>query len=108
MTKRLGQDFKALMEQAKEVPGVSEYLNSYSVVIGDIVYARRMQLNLTQQQLAEKAKTTQRQISLIESAKGNVGQDIMDRVFRELKLVHLEATFEEHDEEAAAKQIARV
>lgn len=107
MSKRLGQDFKALMEQAKEVPGVSEYLNSYSVVIGDIVYARRMQLNMTQQQLADKAQTTQKQISLIESAKGNVGQDIMDRVFRELKLLDLKATFDEHDEEAATKQIAR-
>jgi DNA-binding XRE family transcriptional regulator len=100
MVRELGQDFEALLQEAKAIPEVNEYLNSFSVVIGDIVYARRMQMNLTQQQLAELAGTTQKQISLIESAKGNVGQEIMDRVFSKLKLAKLEAQFEE---EAAAR-----
>ncbi|OXM14247.1 helix-turn-helix domain-containing protein [Paenibacillus herberti] len=100
MDKRLGQDFETLLKQAGEVPSVDEYLKSFSVVIGDMVYARRMQLNLSQQQLAAEAGTTQSKISQIESANGNVGQDILDRVFRVLKLADLTPTY---DEQAVAQ-----
>ncbi|MBT2293119.1 helix-turn-helix domain-containing protein [Paenibacillus albidus] len=95
MTKRLGQDFEELLAEAREIPEVREYLDSFSVIVGDMVYARRMQLNLSQQELANRAETTQKRISLIEAAKGNVGQDVLDRVFRELKLKKLDAHFEE-------------
>ncbi|WP_342437954.1 helix-turn-helix domain-containing protein [Paenibacillus sp. FSL L8-0436] len=95
MTKHLGQDFEELLAEAREIPEVREYLDSFSVIIGDMVYARRMQLNLSQQELANRAETTQKRISLIEAAKGNVGQDVLDRVFRELKLKKLDAQFEE-------------
>lgn len=98
--KKLGQDFEDLMQEAREIPEVRDYLDSFSVVVGDIVYARRMQLNLSQQELAQRAETTQKRISLIECANGNVSQDILDRVFRELKLSGIEAHF---DEQAAAR-----
>jgi predicted transcriptional regulator len=95
----LGQSFKELKQKAREIPEVKEYLDSYSVVIGNIVFARRIQLGYTQTKLAEIAKTTQRRISEIESGQGNVTMDVMDRVFRCLKLVRLDPTF---DEQAAA------
>lgn len=96
MNKRLGQEFEELMREARENPEVREYLDSFSVIIGNIVYARRMQMNLSQQELARQANTTQKRISLIESATGNVGQDVLDRVFKVLGLANIEASFDEH------------
>ncbi|WP_054029194.1 helix-turn-helix domain-containing protein [Bacillus sp. FJAT-28004] len=95
MTKRLGDDFKALQQEAMAIPEVREYLQSFSVIIGDIVYARRMQLNLSQKELAEKADTIQARISMIEKASGNVSQDVLDRVFRVLQLQDIHVSFNE-------------
>lgn len=95
MTKPLGQNYKDFMKKAREIPEVQDYLESFSVSIGNMVFARRMQLNLTQQQLADLAGTTQKRISLIESASGNVEQKTLDNVFRALKLKSLSASFEE-------------
>lgn len=99
MDKKLGQDFNELLDEAHSIPEVREYLNSLSVIIGDIVLSRRIQLNLSQQELAEKARTTQARISQIESAKGNVRQVVLDRVFNVLGLESLSPTF--HEEAAA-------
>ena len=96
----LGQSFAEMKRQAREIPEVREYLNSYSVAIGNIVFARRTQLGLTQQKLAELAGTTQHRISEIESGESNVTMKIMDRVFRCLGLHELNPTFD--DEQAAA------
>lgn len=95
MNKPLGQNYKDFMDKAREISEVQEYLESFSVSIGNMVFARRMQLNLTQQQLADLAGTTQKRISLIESASGNVEQKTLDNVFRALKLKSLNASFEE-------------
>lgn len=103
MMKKLGQDFEELIQEAKSIPEVREYLDSFSVVIGNIVFARRVQLNLSQAELAALAKTTQKRISLIEAATGNVTQDIIDRVFRVLKITGVDVKFS--DEEAAAAQL---
>lgn len=104
MMKKLGQDFEELMQEARSIPEVREYLDSFSVVIGNIVLARRMQLNLSQAELAALAQTTQKRISLIEAATGNVTQEIIDRVFRVLRITGLDAKFS--DEEAATSQLA--
>jgi ribosome-binding protein aMBF1 (putative translation factor) len=95
MGKKLGQDFNALLQEAYADPETSNYLKSFSVIIGDMVYARRMQLNISQADLAKQAGTSQRLISLIETAKGNVGQEILDKVFKELKLTALLPAFDE-------------
>ncbi|BFH18193.1 hypothetical protein J6TS7_29390 [Paenibacillus dendritiformis] len=100
MVKKVGQDFENLMQEARQIPEVRDYLDSFSVVIGNIVYARRMQMNLSQAELAQLARTTQKRISLIECASGNVGQDVLDRVFSALRLSQIEAKF--NDEHAAA------
>lgn len=95
MTKQLGDDFKALKQEAMAIPEVRDYLQSFSVIIGNIVYARRMQLNLSQSELAERADTIQSRISLIEKANGNVSQDVLDRVFRVLELQDIHVSFNE-------------
>ncbi|MEB8638242.1 helix-turn-helix domain-containing protein [Bacillus cereus] len=95
----LGKSFQELKQRARSIPEVKEYLNSYSVVIGNIVFARRMQLGYTQQQLAEFAGTKQGRISEIESGEGNVTMDVMNRVFKALGLQRLDPFFE--DEQAA-------
>lgn len=97
----LGQTFKELKQKARDIPEVKEYLNSYSLVIGNIVFSRRVELSYTQKQLAGMASTTQHRISEIESGQGNVTMEIMDRVFRCLKLVGLDPTF---DEQSAARE----
>ncbi|MFB9277500.1 helix-turn-helix domain-containing protein [Cohnella cellulosilytica] len=97
---RLESSFEKLLAQAEEMPEVKEYLASVSVFIGDIVLARRLQLKLTQEELAKLAGTTQRQISLIETAKGNVGQTIIDNVFKALNVKDVSISF--HNEEAAS------
>lgn len=97
----LGKDFEELKLKAREIPEVKEYLESFGVIIGNIVLARRINMNLTQAELAKLAGTTQARISQIESAVGNIRQDVLDRVFRELKLQKIEAHFS--DEQAAAQ-----
>ncbi len=95
----LGQTFDHLKQRAREIPEVKEYLDSYSVVIGNIVFARRLQLGLTQAQLAKLAGTTQARISEIESGDSNTTMKVMNDVFRCLKLQSLNPSF---DEQAAA------
>ncbi|WP_052452937.1 helix-turn-helix domain-containing protein [Paenibacillus polymyxa] len=97
--KGLGSDFENLKQAAREIPEVAEYLDSFSVTIGDMVLARRIQLGYTQSLLANLAQTTQARISQIESGNGNVTSDILNRVFKALKLASLNPTF--RDEEAA-------
>jgi DNA-binding XRE family transcriptional regulator len=97
----LGQSFQELKERARQIPEVRDYLDSYSVVIGNIVLARRMKLGLTQQQLAKLAGTKQGSISEIESGEGNVTMNVMNRVFKALGLQRLDPSFE--DEHAAAR-----
>ncbi|RAU97946.1 helix-turn-helix domain-containing protein [Paenibacillus sp. YN15] len=95
----LGQSFKDLKKRARQIPEVKDYLDSYSVVIGNIIFVRRMKLKLTQQELAELAGTKQSKISEIESGEANVTMEIMNRVFKALGLEDLQPQF--RDEQAA-------
>lgn len=95
LVKKIGEDLDTLLAEANANLETRKYLNSYSVIIGDIVYARRMQLNLSQEELGKQAETTKKRISMIEAAKGNVDQDILDRVFNVLKLIDLFPVFDE-------------
>ncbi len=98
-----GSDFEALKESARQNPEVAEYLNSFSVVIGDLVLARRLVKKYTQKQLADMTGTTQARISLIESGTGNVETDTLNKVFRALGLVSLNPEYQ--DEAATAEAI---
>ncbi|MCM3702084.1 helix-turn-helix domain-containing protein [Paenibacillus macerans] len=101
MTKKLGQDFVEFMEEANQIPEVKEYLTSFSVVIGDLVMARRLQLGWTQKQLAERADTTQARISQIEAAHEGVKMGTINKVFKALGLSNINP---EYREDAAGKQ----
>lgn len=88
-------DFQTLHDQAMSIPEARNYLKSLSVIVGDTVLARRLQMNLSQAELAKRSGTTQNRISKIETGKGNVRQDVLDRVFEVLKLQDLNFQFSE-------------
>lgn len=79
MKKQAGQDFSELIEEAHEIPEVNHYLNSFSVLIGDLVLARRIQLAWSQTTLAKKAGTIQSRISQIESGDSNDQLKTLDK-----------------------------
>jgi len=93
--KKPGQDFAEFLDDVNRIPEVKEYLNSFSVIIGDLVMARRIQLGWSQQQLAKAAGTTQSRISLIESGDAGIKLGTMDKVFRALGLTEINPLFKE-------------
>ncbi|MDT3417093.1 DNA-binding XRE family transcriptional regulator [Brevibacillus aydinogluensis] len=99
MTKKLGQDFQALKASARQIPGVREYLHSFPAIIGDLVMARRIQMGLSQEKLAELAETTQATISRIESGDEGVKLGTLSKVFDVLGITGITPHF---SEEAAA------
>jgi len=98
---RLGKDFRELEKKAEKIPEVNEYLQKFSVIIGDLILARRLQLGLTQKKLAQLAGTTQATISRIEAGDEGGKAGTLNHVFRVLKLSNINPEF---SEEAAAKQ----
>ncbi|MCD9020204.1 helix-turn-helix domain-containing protein [Cohnella silvisoli] len=102
MTERkLGQDFADLKAEVRKLPGMGDYLDSYSVVIGNLVFARRMQMGYTQTKLAELSGTNQAHISRIEAGDESITAKVLNNVFRVLKLASLKPLY---DEEAASKE----
>jgi len=99
---KLGLDFKELEKKAMEIPEVKEYLQKFSVIIADLILARRMQLGLTQKELAKQAKTTQATISRIESGDDGVKSGTLDNIFQVLKLTQI---IPEFNEESATEQV---
>ncbi|WP_035301092.1 helix-turn-helix domain-containing protein [Brevibacillus thermoruber] len=80
----MGHDFQALKSSAREIPGVREYLQSFPAIIADLVMSRRIQMGLSQEQLAELAETTQATISRIESGDEDVELGVLTDVFKVL------------------------
>jgi DNA-binding XRE family transcriptional regulator len=97
MTKKLGQNFKELKESARDIPEVREYLESFSVAVGNLVHARRIQMGLTQMELAKLAGTKQATISKIEAAKENVTMETLNGIFAALRLAQLIPVFADED-----------
>lgn len=96
----LGQDFADFKKAVRQIPEVADYLNSFSVVIGNLVFARRMQLGLSQQLLSEMAETTQATISRVEAGDDGVKSGTLNRIFKELKLADINPIY---SEDAATK-----
>lgn len=96
MSKKLGQDYMQLMDDIKQIPEVKEYLSSFSVIVGDLVIARRMQLNWTQTELAKEAQTTQARISQIESGYEGVKIGTIDKVFKALGLQSIQTNYKQN------------
>lgn len=93
----LRKDHEELKKLLESVPGVKEHLESFSVRIGKIILKRRLEMGISQQELAESIRSrggviTQATISNIESGQ-NVKSDTYDKVFEELGLDSFEAHF---------------
>lgn len=84
MSNGLGQNFQALKVSAREIPGVREYLHGFPAILADLVLLKRVQMRVSQVELAELAGTTQETISRIESGDKNVKSGALLRVFRVL------------------------
>lgn len=80
----MGQDFQVLKASAREIPGVREYLHSFPVIIGDLVMSCRIQMGLSQEELATKAGMNQDAISRIETGDENVTMETLTGVFKTL------------------------
>lgn len=95
MTRKSGDDFKDFKQSARTIPSVAEYLDSFSVAVGNLVFARRLQMGLTQQELADRTDgVTQATISRIEAG-GDVKTKTLDKVFKVLKLTRIQPFYEE-------------
>lgn len=95
MSKRPGQDFEELMREARQNPEIADYLDSFSVAVGDAVFAQRLVLGWTQRNLAEKAGTTQARISQIEAGFEGIKMETLNKVFKALGLKQLNSLFQE-------------
>lgn len=84
-----GKDFKAFMEDARRDPEIAAYLDSFAVMIGNVVLTRRVDLGWTQQNLARQAGTTQARISQIEAGFEDVKMETLNKVFMALGLTRL-------------------
>jgi DNA-binding Xre family transcriptional regulator len=93
--KVIGQDFRDLLSRAREIPEVKEQLNSFSMAIANLVLARRLQLKLTQKELANSANSTQATISRIESGDAGVKLDTLNSIFKTLGLIGISPQFKE-------------
>ncbi|MDF2671036.1 MAG: hypothetical protein K0R67_3342 [Paenibacillus sp.] len=104
MTKKLGQDFAELKMAARQIPEVADYLNSFSVTIGNLVFARRMQLGMSQKELSDRAKTTQATISRVEAGHDGVKSGTLNDIFKELGLSDINPVY---SEDAATMEYAK-
>ncbi|WP_222934666.1 helix-turn-helix domain-containing protein [Paenibacillus terrae] len=95
MAKETGQDYTELMKELHTLPEVEEHLNSFSVIVGDLVLARRIHLGWSQTKLANAAKTTQARVSQIEAGYDGVKMETLSRVFKALGLVQMNPKFSE-------------
>ena len=99
---RFHSDLQEFIKEVNDLPQINEYLNSFPVIIGDLVMARRLQLGWTQRQLAMAAGTNQARISQIEAGHEGVKIGTIDKVFKALGLTRITPSY---IEDAAAKEI---
>ncbi|QYR21012.1 helix-turn-helix transcriptional regulator [Paenibacillus sp. sptzw28] len=101
---KLDQDFPDPHPHAsgRNNPGMAAEINSFTIMIGSMVFARRVELRLTQQQLAEMAGTNQAHISKIEAGDDSVTGKVLNKVMRVLNLASLQPGYQE---QAAGREL---
>lgn len=77
--------FEILRKIARQNPIAAEYLNSWQSKLGIEIFKMRLENGLTQQELAELAKTTKKTISKIEAGDLGIEKCTYERVFKILK-----------------------
>lgn len=106
MTRKPGQDYLEFVAATDALPEVREYLKSFSVIVGDLVLARRLQLGWTQQELATRSHTTQARISKIEAGDDGVKTGTLGKVFEALGLAGFNPDYREESASREVKQMA--
>lgn len=87
--RNLNQDHDELMCLLNQVPGVEEHMQSFEVRMGETILQRRVELGITQTQLAEIVRElgesiTQATISKVEAGDRTVGSDTYQKVLSAL------------------------
>lgn len=77
-----------VLAEIQKSPRFPEYYKEADIKIrlSVAVYNKRKELNMSQQQLAKKVRTTQKIISKIESADVNLGVGLMSRIMSALDI----------------------
>ncbi|QQZ58928.1 transcriptional regulator [Paenibacillus sonchi] len=91
MPKQPGQDFLEFIQEARQDPEISAYLDSFSVAVANAVLARRFALGWTQCKLAKQAGITHDCVSQIEAGSEDVKMLTLNAVFRALGFKAFEA-----------------
>jgi ribosome-binding protein aMBF1 (putative translation factor) len=84
--KKPGQDFEEFMAEARMVPEVAEYLDSFAVHIGNLVLSHRLKKGLSQMELAALLGIAVENLYEIESGFGNVTLNIVEKVYKALDI----------------------
>lgn len=101
MKKRTVNDVFQILD---EVPGVKDFMESYSVKIGRVILHRRLDLGWTQTELASKVKANtgksmhQSTISAMEGGSPGITADLYDRVLRTLGIKDIAVRFSVDDQ----------
>ncbi len=102
------QNHEELTELLESVPGVKETVYSFSRLMGRAIFARRIELNLTQKELAQLVQKTTGQpmhqsvISRIEGGSIGISSETYDRILRALGMKDIEIIFDTSKETSAS------
>lgn len=96
------------MELLESVPGVKETVYSFSRLMGRAIFARRIELGLTQKELAQHVQKATGQpmhqsvISRIEGGSIGITSETYDRILRALGMKNIEIIFDTSRETSAS------
>ncbi|MFH5181866.1 helix-turn-helix domain-containing protein [Paenibacillus sp. TAB 01] len=81
-----GQEFEELLLEARKDPEAANYLDSFSVTVGNWILTERLSRGMTQKQLADLAGTTQSRISQVEAGFEGIKMNTINKIVGALKL----------------------
>jgi transcriptional regulator with XRE-family HTH domain len=99
-------DHDDLMRQLEEVPGVKEFMESFPVRMAHQIIDRRMQLRLTQEELAKRVTEitgepmTQKTISRVEGGTPGIKAETYDKILRVLGMTDIKIEFGQDPDDA--------
>lgn len=81
-----GRNLLDTTELIQTQPELHELFINTSAVYGNIIFARRMELNHTQSELSKLAKVSLKTIAIAEGGSYNLNTDTYDKIFRTLNM----------------------
>lgn len=100
------------MELLESVPGVKESVYSFSRMMGRAIYARRIQLGLTQKELAQRIQEETKKpmhqavISRVEGGSMGITSETYDRILRVLGMKDIDIIFDASKETSATLEFS--